>query len=414
MIAPIQVWFVNHYALAPDQAGGTRHHTLARLMQDQEVEVTLIASSLDHASRQDTRLAAGEIIKVNMEEGVRFVWLKTPAYTGNNLGRGRNMLEFARAVLALKPSHDLPRPDVVVGSSPHLFAGFAALLLARRFQVPFVLEIRDIWPKTLVDLGGMSERHPLVMVFGRLEKLLYRQARVVISLLPGARSHMEQVAGQSVPFVWLPNGVNAQPGPIVPMTDSSPTFDVIYAGAHGAANNLDTVLDAAALLQRCGETGGRPVRFVLVGDGPEKVRLQDAAKQRGLSNIVFRDPVPKREIPATLAAAAACLMPLKDSPVFAHGVSPNKLFDYFAAARPVIFAINTPFSAVDQAGAGLSIPPEDPQALADAVLHLAALPLAERQAMGERGRAYVAENHDMRGLARKLANVLRVVAGQKV
>lgn len=412
--APIQVWFVNHYALAPDQAGGTRHHTLARLMQEQNVEVTLIASSVDYISRQDTKLAVDETTKVSIEDDVRFVRLKTPTYTGNNLGRGRNMLEFARAVLALKPSRDVPRPDVVVGSSPHLFAAFAAMLLAQRFGVPFVLEVRDIWPKTLVDLGGMSERHPLVRVFGWLEKLLYRQAAVIISLLPEAKGHMEQVASQPVPFIWLPNGVNIQPGPMVPLTDSSSTFDVIYAGAHGAANHLDTVLDAAALLQERGENRDKPVRFVLVGDGPEKARLQDIAKQRRLDNVTFRDAVPKREVPAILAAADACLMSLKDSPVFSHGISPNKLFDYFAAARPVIFAINTPFSAVDQAGAGLSIPPENPQALADAVLQLAAMPLAERQAMGKRGRAYVAQNHDMRGLARKLANVLHVVARQKI
>ncbi|SMB80436.1 glycosyltransferase family 4 protein [Deinococcus hopiensis] len=409
----LHVWFVNHYALAPDQAGGTRHHTLARLMQAQDVDVTLIASSVDYTSRQDTRLTTGETLKIKREEGVRFVWIRTPTYTGNNLGRGRNMLAFAQAVLALRPSDELPRPDVVIGSSPHLFAAGAAWVLARKFGVPFVLEIRDIWPKTLVDLGGMSEHHPLVLVFGWLERWLYRHAAVVVSLLPGSRGHIEEVAGRSVPFMWLPNGIDVQPLRQFSPTGQRDTFDVVYAGAHGAANSLDTVLEAAAVLRRSADPRAATIRFVLVGDGPEKARLQGVAEERGLTNVVFRAPVPKRQVPEVLAGADACLMPLKDSPVFKHGVSPNKLFDYFSAARPVIFAINTPLSAVEEAGAGLSIQPEDPQALADAALRLAALAPQEREAMGERGLAYVAEHHDMKRLARRLANVLHVVAGSK-
>ncbi|MFC6619068.1 glycosyltransferase family 4 protein [Deinococcus radiophilus] len=278
-------------------------------------------------------------------------------------------------------------------------------MLARRFRVPFVMEVRDIWPKTLTDLGGMSEKHPLIMVFAALEKFLYRRSDAVMSLLQGAGEHIQAVAGRKVPLIWIPNGVDTA---LFGAAQAFPAgkFRAVYAGAHGLANSLDTLIEAAEILQR----GGHDLEIQLVGDGPDKPRLKELAASKGIKNVIFSDPVPKAEMGKVLAGAHACIMPLLNSPVFEHGVSPNKLFDYLASERPVIFAINTSYNAVDQAQAGITIPPEDPQALADALLRLSRLPESERRAMGERGRAYVEEHHDMRRLARRLGNALWVLS----
>lgn len=404
----LQVWMINHYALAPDQSGGTRHYNLARLMAECDVETTIFASSTDHATRQDPRLGQHEKRRVVDEQGVRFVWLKTPTYSGNGIDRGLNMLAFLKAVLLEKPSPDLPKPDVIIGSSPHLFGAYGAYLLSKRLRVPFVMEVRDIWPKTLVALGGISANHPLIKVFARLEKILYRKSQLVVSLLQGVPDHIQEIIGRKANTLWIPNGVNIQSFKNAqPFKEGS--FRIVYAGAHGLANSLDTVLEAAQIVQ---SKKIENIEFVLVGDGPDKENLKKRALELDLKNLKFEDPVPKAQIPEILASAHACIMPLLDSPLFEHGISPNKLFDYLASERPVIFAISTSYNAVARAQAGISIPPENPQALADAVVELSKTPIEERQAMGRRGRAYIEEHHDMSKLAARLAEALHGVVEQ--
>ena len=405
-----QAWIVNHYALSPEQSGGTRHYNLASLMLSQDIESTIFASSVDYATRKDSRIPDGDQFLESNENGVKFIWLKTREYSGNGLNRLLNMLDYSFKVMNPAFSKNLAKPDIIIGSSPHLFAALSAFLLAKRYKVPFALEIRDIWPKTLVDLGNVSPLHPLIMAFGAIEKFLYKNSQLIITLLPASMNHIETVAGRKVPVIWLPNGVNFATLPNATPKAKGEHFDVIYAGAHGLANSLNTVIEAADLLRK--STDATNIRIILTGDGPEKEKLQKKASELALDNVIFRNPVPKHLVPSEISGADACIMPLLDSPVFEHGVSPNKLFDYLAAARPVIFSIRTPINAVAQANAGVSIPPEDPQALAEAILHLSRLPAEERQAMGERGRAYVMEHHDMKGLAAKLANALHALTGK--
>ena len=181
------------------------------------------------------------------------------------------------------------------------------------------------------------------------------------------------------------------------------SFKIFYAGAHGVANGLDVMLDAAKLLQ---DEENSHIRFVLIGDGTRKEALKNRAASMQLQNVEFRASLPKSEIPAVLREAHACFMHLRDLPVFRWGVSPNKLFDYMAAARPVIFAVNTSANPVDMAKAGVTIPPEDPRALADAARQLASLPVEERAAQGARGRAYVFEHHGDNVLGKRLLDLL--------
>jgi len=394
---------VNHYAVSPSQSGGTRHFTLGRELVRRGHDVTIVASNFDYQTAGD-RLPPGEVQGVETVEGVRFLWLRTPPYRGNTIGRLRNMLAFAARVRGGRPMAGLGRPDVVLGSSPHPFAALAAQSLARRHRVPFVLEVRDLWPQSLVDLGNISTYHPFILLLSAVERRLYRGADRIVSLLPNAAPHMVARGASAERIAIVPNGVDLSsvgdpepPGP-------SELFTVAYAGAHGVANDLGTVLEAAALLR------GRPdaghIRFRLIGDGPLKPALKAEAAARGLANVAFDDALPKDMIHAWLQRADAFLMPLKDSPTFRWGVSPNKLFDYLASARPVVYAVNSSNNPVADAGAGVVVPPSDAQAMAGAVLQLAGTPPAERWAMGLRGRDYAMRNHTFPLLAEKLERVL--------
>lgn len=404
----MKVWIINHYAVPPSQAGITRHFSLAQELLKLGHEVTIFASSFDHLTRTQMHLRGGERWRSEDYAGIRFVWIRTPSYSGNSPRRFWNMIAFARAFPRVARKFGGGRPDVVMGSSPHLFAPFAAERWARREGIPFVLEVRDLWPQSLVDIGNISQSHPVIRVMAWMERELYRRSNGIACLLPGAAEYIEARGAPKNSVVWLPNGIEDDllREPLSPTLKQE--FVITYAGAHGTANGLDTVLDAAALLQR---SSGQPkVKFVLIGDGPEKKRLMERAARNKLNNVEFKDSVPKHLIHGELAKADAFLMILKSSPVFQHGISPNKLFDYFGAARPVLFGVNTAYNPVAEAGAGFTFDPSEPSTLAKAVLELVTLPADTRALMSKAGRRYVERYHLYSEIAKKLDALLRSTA----
>ena len=182
----------------------------------------------------------------------------------------------------------------------------------------------------------------------------------------------------------------------------------MYAGAHGVANDLDTVLDAAKMLEKNGLSD--KITICLMGEGPEKSRLQQRVENEKINIISFKDPVPKKEVYTELNKADVFLMLLKDSPVFRWGISPNKLFDYLVMEKPVIFCVNTPFNPVEQYNAGISTKPGDPAALANAIEKLSLTPVDELKKMGQRGKQFVMENHYLPKLTDSLEKLLTEVS----
>jgi glycosyltransferase involved in cell wall biosynthesis len=276
----------------------------------------------------------------------------------------------------------------------------AAERLAHRFGVPFILEIRDLWPQSLVDYGRMSAGHPAIRILAAIEGHLYRRASSIVTVLPNSFDYLESRGAVRDKIYWLPNGsdLSAQ-SPVQPLPENDP-FTIVFAGIHGVANGLHQVLEAADILQKSGD--GDKVKFLFVGDGGQKPALVETARSKNLKNVEFREPVPKSEVSRILAESDAGLMILKSVPTFRWGISPNKLFDYLAAGRPVLYSVNSANDPVSEAKAGISVKPDDPKSLAEGALKLASLPKEERQAMGERGRRYVEENHDLNRLAEKL------------
>lgn len=406
----MNIWILNHYAVPPTETGGTRHHALARELIARGHEVTVFASNFNHTTRAARHSTGRAGWAREVAAGVPFVWVRSPGYQGNGAARLWNMGAFAARVWRVAARCGAGVPDVVLGSSPQPFAALAAQRLARRLGVPFVLEVRDLWPETLLHSSKISPRHPLIRGLGWLESFLYRSADEIITLLPGAAGHIVARGGEASRITWVPNGADVRQLPVSPPPPERPgqPLTLMYAGTHGFLNALHVVLEAAALLERDG--WGDRVRIRLVGDGPEKPKLVERAREMGLRMVAFDDAVPRAQVPARLAEADAFLMLLADAGVFRWGVSPNKLFDYLAAGRPVIFGVDSPFNPVDAAGAGLSIPPADPGALAGAIRALAGLSAGERAEMGRRARAYAEEHHDLGSLAVRLEQVLRRAA----
>jgi glycosyltransferase involved in cell wall biosynthesis len=402
----MNIWIVHHNALPPTQAGGTRHYALAKELLRRGHKVTIWASSFNHWTKEE-RLASRETHKLEVIDGVPFEWIRTPHYRGNSPARVWNMLAFSYRLWQLGRGLGLAKPDVILGSSPPPFAALAAERLTRHFRVPFVLEIRDLWPQTLIDLGSIPPSHPFIVLLDKIERHLYRKASAIVTLLPGAARYMAAKGADPSRVVWIPNGIDLELVPTPSPPQPKEPFTVMYAGAHGLANGLELALEAAHLLEKQG--WGKRVRFRFVGNGPEKPNLIRRARELELGNVSFEDPVPKGEVYRLLSQADAFLLILKDSPLFRWGVSPNKLFDFLASARPVLFCVGSPFNPVADANAGMSVPPGDARALTEAVKHLALLSPEERWAMGLRGREYVEQHHAFSRLADKLEGVLQDV-----
>jgi glycosyltransferase involved in cell wall biosynthesis len=337
---------------------------------------------------------------------VPFLLLRVPAYRGN-MARLWNMLVFAFEVWLGLGTRGMRKPDIVVGSSLTLLAALAAERLARRLRLPFVLEIRDLWPQTLINMG-MRPQHPAVVGFGIIERYLYRNADKIITLLPNASEYIVPKGAQSNDITWIPNGVDVELMPFPELSTLHEVFTVMYAGSHGLSDALDSVLDAAAILNK--EAPGR-FCFRFVGDGPNKRGLRRRVETENIANVVFKDPVPKQKIFSILQDADAFIITAKKTDLYRYGISLNKLHEYMAAGRPTIFAGKSHNNPIAEASAGITVAPEDPRAIARAVQTLAGMSTDERWAMGLRARHYIEEHHDFTVLARRLELVLQSALG---
>ena len=394
------VLWLNHFAVTPREGGGTRHFELARELGHRGIRVTVAASDFLLHSRTYARRVGSRDRRTIVEEldGVRFRWLWSAPYRTSNWRRVHNWISFALSVSA--DARKLERPDLVIGSSPHLFAALAGARLARRLNLPFVFEVRDIWPESLSAMTG--RRGAGYYLLAAIAGYLYRRAARIVVLARGTGEFLTRKGIAREKIVYIPNGVDLSAFPPVERPMRS-LFTALYAGAHGPANGLDVVLEAAALLR-----DRQDIRILLVGDGPIKRELQVEAARQKLTNVEFRAPVPKNAMPALLTDADAGLMVLRDTPLFAFGVSPNKLFDYLAASLPVV--CNVPGEVAEMlrdAQAGEQAVDASPRALADALIRMAERNAATRAAMGAAGRNWVAREHGRPLLAERLDSALR-------
>jgi glycosyltransferase involved in cell wall biosynthesis len=397
----MRIWMINHYASSPGRAWSTRHVSLAAELVRRGHSVNLLASSFSHGTR--TCKLAGRRGQVGWEHtlGVDIGWLRTPPYFDNSFGRGWNTLVFAWRVLCL-PELCKSRPDVIYGSTPSLFAALAGLIVARRVGVPFVLEIRDVWPRTLIDMG-MSRFHPFVMVCAVIERYLYRHSDAIVTLLPDAESYLVAHGAARGRIHWIPNGVNLDLVPPVVRPKPKEVLEVMYAGRYGGGNNPELILEAAA---RLSQRGGQPLRFRLLGRGPGEPAIRAKQAALGLTNVSLEPPVAKLDVYPLLSQADILVASCPALAVHRFGVSLNKVFDYMAVARPIVYAVQSSNHPVRDAGCGIEITPDEPGALADAISALAGMSVEERWQLGLNGRRYAEQNHDFARLAVKLESIL--------
>lgn len=407
-----------HQAFAAlDEPGGTRHHELALYLARKGHRVTVIASPVSYLTGSAAARPAGSVDSSPFLPGKggqggigdienRVVILRARTYSALHRSFVHRVFSFFSFMassfwLGLR----VRGVDVVWGTSPPIFQGVTAWLLARLKRVPFLFEVRDLWPAFAIQVGVL--RHPLLIRLSEwLERFLYRRASRVMVNSPGFIRHVEERGGRNPALI--PNG--ADPRMFDPADRGEAfrrrhglegKFVALYAGAHGISNDLGVLLDAADLLR------DQPsIAVALIGDGKEKAALIARAAEMGLENVTFLPPVVKTKMAEALAAADACIAILKNIPLYAT-TYPNKVFDYMAAGRPVILAIDGVIrDVIEKAAAGVAVPPGNAAALAQAIRGLAESPMEAARA-GARGRAYIEQHFDRAQSAEQLLELIQ-------
>jgi glycosyltransferase involved in cell wall biosynthesis len=411
----MNILLINHYAGSPQHGMEFRPFYLAREWVRAGHCVQIIAASFSHLRTMQPTIA-GAVLDEKIE-GIKYHWYATPVYQGNGVGRVKNMLSFLWALWrdARKLARDF-KPDVVIASSTYPMDIWPAQRIAKLAKAKLVFEVHDLWPLSPVELGGMSASHPFIHLCQAAENAAYRDADIVVSMLPNVAEYVQSKGLAPSRLSIVPNGISLddwQSGQSAPLrVDVQRAIDaakatgsnvVGYAGSHGRPNALDNLLNAATLLR------AEAVQFVMVGDGHERERLAARVQEEGMTNVHMFPPIPKSQIPAFLEQIDAAYLGAPRQPLYRFGVSPNKMIDYMMGGVPILYAIESGNHPVTEADCGLSIPAEDPQSLATAIRSLCETPPERLRRMGENGKCYALAKHTYAVLSETFLQAIRLI-----
>ena len=393
------IWIINQYASHLE----TRHLELAKVFSENGYRVVVFTSSFHHGKRE--YLFDESVHFSERSKNVFYVYLhSSPAYYGNGGQRVLNMLDFCRRFSAAEKSiaEKIGAPAFVIGSSAHPFVWESAYSCAKRYHAKFIAEFRDIWPLSLVEVQGVSPKHPFVKLLGIIEKRAYRRADLIVSTVEFAYKHVCKVS--EVPkekVCWMPNGINTAeidvhlasgteiPSELAEYLDQH--WCCVYTGSIAQCEHVDYLVEAFCYVSN------PEIKLAIIGDGGQKEEIQKQISAYGLTNVRIFPSVDKDQVHAVLSKAGCCLMAAPDLPIYQYGLSINKLNDYLYSGKPVIFAYNAD-NMVKSAG-HFGIPYGDPKAMAEMIKEVHTLTPKKLAELRESGRMLIREQYDMRAIA---------------
>jgi glycosyltransferase involved in cell wall biosynthesis len=404
------IWYLHPYAGAPSLGMSYRPYYLCREFNRHHCKAYIIGASFHHLLT--TSIDVEKRCKHETIDSQAYCFVKTPAYKGN-LKRILNMLSYAwniwrcrKEIIAVTGS-----PTVIIVSSPHMFHYFAARSIAKKYNAKLIFEVRDLWPLSLIELMNLSMRHPFVWVSDKIERFVYKDAHYVVSLLPEAFRYMSQRGLSQERFVHISNGagttelldenqiISKDYKQLIETKKQQGQFIIGYVGAHGIPNSLNDLLEALIILKK---EGIRSIHVVSVGNGCQKKKLLQMAKENELDSITFLAPIPKNQVLSLLDQVDAVYLGWKNRPIYRHGVSPNKIFDYMLSGKPILQAFSGAHDLVEQTQSGITVEAENPMAIAKGIKRMAtSLTKDELTAMGQKGKETVLSHYTYDHLAKK-------------
>ncbi len=397
-----KILIINQYSYPPSQKTNSRRHfDLFKNFSKKEYSIDIICGSFIH-DRKEQILDKKEKYRLVEEEGINYHILPGISYK-NNLSRMISMIQFYFKVLFFSKKLK-EKPDLVYSSSPHPFNGLVGMRLAKKYKCPFIIEIRDLWPETWVSMGATTKKSLLYKVFAYIEKVLYKNADKIVTLTAN-KNYFTSIGVDEKKVELVSNGVDLEKYDISikeesPIKFPSDKFNIVYTGKLGTANYIEIILDTAKEIKE------EKIFFHIIGEGERKSELLRKATEYNLKNVKFYSPISKNLIPNTLKNGDAMLLPVRNEPLYKYGISPNKMYEYLASSRPIIFSGNVANDMVKEANAGVSVDGGDVKKLKDGILSLYNMTDEERKVLGKNGRDYVEKNYDTKILSKKLENII--------
>lgn len=402
----MNILIINHYAGSPVYGMEFRPYYLGREWTKLGHQVTIVGSTFSHLRKTQPTKGQETIC------GIKYFWLPGNKYQGNGIGRVFSMLLFVtRLFLNYKQIIEISNPDIVIASSTYPMDNIAARFYAKKTRAKYIYEVHDLWPLSLIELGGISKRHPFIRIIQWCENYSYKHCNAVISMLPNAQKHMIEHGLEKTKFHCIPNGIIKEDWerpehlPVEHQTLISHLkkkfFTIGYAGAHGTANSLKAVIDAIKTLEN------DRVVLILVGTGQEKENLKAYVRDNKITKIYFLPPISKYQIPTFLKQMDVLYIGLQRQSLFRFGISPNKLFDYMIAGKPIIQAIDAGNNIVKEANCGIYVEPDNSKAIADAILQLKNSRENVLWNYGQNGKKYVIENNTYDRLASRFMQIIK-------
>lgn len=396
----MNILVVDHYAGSPALGMSFRHYYLAKEWMASGHKVLIVGGTYSHLRKKQPEAGNDTI------DGVAYRWLRTPRYNGNGVMRFVSMLCFTAQLFLHFRAWRRFKPDAVIASSTYTLDNWPCHRIAKRHHAKYIYEVHDLWPLSPMELGGMSAGHPFIRIMQWGEDYAYRHADKVVSILPCVHEHVRAHGLPLEKLALVPNGVvtedwlpenreelPAEHRALLEKLRGEKRLLVGFAGAHGIANALKPFIDAMRLLP------SEQVAFVLVGTGLEKENLRAYVQSENIPQVYFLPPISKKAIPTLLSRFDLLYVGLQKQRLFRFGISPNKLFDYMMAAKPIVMAIEAGNDMVAEAGCGWRVEPENPAAIARAIEAAMACDPARLAQMGENGHRYVCARHDFKVLA---------------
>lgn len=377
------VWFFHHYATVPYRNGYMRPYRFAMSLKEQGCRTVIFCSSYHHWSGENVIEGKKLFMKETVDD-VDFIYVKTPSSASGATARIRNMLCFWQRVKRVGKRLMTQKPDVIIASSPHPLAMVAGIQLGRKYKIPCICEIRDLWPEAIFYGSKLKEKSLIGRLLTMGEHWIYKKADALIFTKEGDTDYLKEKRwtkdqGGNIDLAkcfYINNGIEYdkyQENIINNSVDDNDlnddSFKVIYAGAIRPINNVANIVEAAKLLR-----DQTDIKFLIYGDGNQKEDLQKRVETEGLENVIFKGFIENKYIPFVLSKSSVNLLNYSSSNYnWSRGNSSNKLFEYLASGKPVISTVKTGYSIIQKYQCGIEMDEQTPKGLADAILYIKAM-----------------------------------------
>ena len=401
-----RLWVINQFANLPSGSGGSRHYSLAKNLKNNNWDTTIIAGSIEHNTGYQ-RLKSNEKIKLENVEGIDFLWIKLNHHKSFSLRRrALNMIYFFLKLVFFNFNNFIQKPDLIIGSSVTPFAALGGYLLSKRYKVSFIYEVRDLWPKTLIEMKVIKPNSMISKVFDFIDTFLAKRSSKILVLMPGGIEFYKSKGITKKKVFWISNGVDYKKKIEFKKIPEDKSFNITYTGSMGPSNSLETILYAINYLNKF-PIYKNNVNLRLIGSGSSKEKLIKIKDELNLENIYFEKPVSKNKIHEILSSSDALILTMNNIPeLYKYGISFNKIFDYLLSARPILISSCTKYDPIRSSNSGLISDAGDHISLGKNIIKIINMSETCKSEYGENGRRYVLENFLYQDLANRLSKIL--------